>query len=123
MPCSAREGVLALTHSHGTETDPNFSVASGNKDPHKGFGHICLSVDHIQAACKRISDAGYTFQKRLEDGQMKSIAFALDPDGYWVELIGQHPVEETEDLHTTDVSSYRLVSLPISPRTSIFPID
>ena len=55
---SDREGVLELTHNYGTENDPNFSIHNGNKDP-KGFGHICVSVDNIQAACKRIEDAGY----------------------------------------------------------------
>ena len=39
---------------------------------------------------------------------MKSIAFALDPDGYWVELIGQNPVEKTEGVKTTDTGSYRM---------------
>lgn len=38
--------------------------------------------DNIQAACQRIEDAGYKFQKKLSDGRMKHIAFALDPDGY-----------------------------------------
>ena len=41
-----------------------------------------ISVDAIQAACQRIEDAGYKFQKKLTDGRMRSIAFALDPDGY-----------------------------------------
>ena len=61
---SDREGVLELTHNYGTENDPNFSVHNGNKDP-RGFGHICVSVDNIQAACQRIEDAGYKFQKKL----------------------------------------------------------
>ena len=30
--------------------------------------------------------AGVTFQKRPEDGRMKSIAFIKDPDGYWIEI-------------------------------------
>lgn len=38
--------------------------------------------DNIQAACQRIEDAGYKFQKKLTDGKMRNIAFALDPDGY-----------------------------------------
>lgn len=63
----------------------------------------------VQAACQRIEDAGYKFQKKLTDGRMKSIAFALDPDGYWVEVIGQNPVEKTEGVKTTDTSSYRMV--------------
>lgn len=82
-----REGVLELTHNYGTENDDSFAVANGNSEPGKGFGHICISVDAIQAACQRIEDAGYKFQKKLTDGRMRSIAFALDPDGYWVGLM------------------------------------
>ena len=71
--------MLELTHNHGTESDPDYAPHNGNKEP-KGFGHVCISVDNLQAACKRIEDAGYKFQKKLTDGRMKNIAFALDPD-------------------------------------------
>ncbi|GAB7363398.1 hypothetical protein MBLNU230_g3675t1 [Neophaeotheca triangularis] len=104
-----REGLIELTHNYGTENDPNFQVANGNKEPGKGFGHVCVSVDNIQAACKRLSDAGYKFQKRLEDGRMRSIAFALTPeDEYWVEIIAQNPVDKTENVTETDLSTYRM---------------
>ncbi|KAI9657822.1 MAG: Lactoylglutathione lyase [Alyxoria varia] len=103
-----REGVIELTHNHGTENDESFTVNNGNRDPHKGFGHVCVSVDNIQAACKRLEDAGYGFQKRLTDGRMKSIAFALDPDEYWVEIVGQKKVENTEGVETTDPTQYRM---------------
>lgn len=106
-----REGILELTHNYGTENDSNFKVANGNSDPGKGFGHICVSVDSIQAACQRLEDAGHKFQKKLTDGRMRSIAFALDPDGYWVEIIGQNPVEKTEGIKETNVESYRLVRI------------
>lgn len=79
-----RQGVIELTHNYGSEDDDNFKVANGNSDPGKGFGHICISVDNIQAACQRIEDEGYRFHKKLSDGRMRHIAFALDPDGYWV---------------------------------------
>ena len=93
---SDREGIIELTHNYGTEkADSDFKgYHNGNKEP-QGFGHVCVSVDNIQAACKRLSDAGYKFQKRLEDGRMRSIAFALDPDEYWVEIIAQNPVDQT----------------------------
>ncbi|CAG8953561.1 hypothetical protein HYFRA_00010019 [Hymenoscyphus fraxineus] len=103
-----REGLIELTHNYGTEDDPNYKVATGNADPGKGFGHTCISVDNIQAACQRIEDAGYKFQKKLTDGRMRSIAFVLDPDGYWVEIIGQQPVEKTEGITTTDLQTYRM---------------
>lgn len=82
--CTNRQGVLQLKHRHGSETDENFKVHNGNSDPGKGFGHVCISVDNIQAACQRIEDAGYRFKKKLSDGRMRNIAFALDPDDYWV---------------------------------------
>jgi lactoylglutathione lyase len=106
-----REGIIELTHNYGTENDANYKVANGNKEPGKGFGHVCISVDNIQAACKRISDAGYKFQKRLEDGRMRSIAFALDPDEYWVEIIAQNPVDKTEDVTTTGMLEPWLVNV------------
>lgn len=107
-----REGLLELTHNYGTETDPDYAVNNGNVAPHRGFGHTCVSVDNLQAACARIEAAGYRFQKRLADGTMRHIAFALDPDGYWVEIIGQKPVEETEGVEVTDVETYRMVGSP-----------
>lgn len=106
-----REGLIELTHNYGTENDPEYTVNNGNKEPHRGFGHTCISVDNIQAACQRIEDAGYKFQKKLTDGRMKHIAFALDPDGYWVEIIGQNPVDQTVDVKETDVGTYRMASL------------
>jgi lactoylglutathione lyase len=109
---SDREGLIELTHNYGTENDPNYKVATGNAEPFKGFGHTCISVDNLQAACQRIEDAGYKFQKKLTDGRMKNIAFVLDPDGYWVEVIGQNPVDKTEGIKTTDVETYRMVSRP-----------
>ncbi|KAF8555055.1 glyoxalase I [Imleria badia] len=83
-----REGVLELTHNHGTESDPNFQgYACGNTDPGRGFGHIAITVDNIEAACARFEQLGVPFRKRLTDGRMKHIAFLLDPDGYWVEIV------------------------------------
>ncbi|OCK80926.1 lactoylglutathione lyase [Lepidopterella palustris CBS 459.81] len=105
---SDREGIIELTHNYGTENDPNYKIANGNSNPGRGFGHVAISVDNIQAACQRLEDAGYKFQKKLTDGKMRHIAFALDPDGYWVEIIGQKPIEETENVKETDVRTYRM---------------
>lgn len=103
-----REGIVELTHNYGTENDPNYKISNGNQEPHRGFGHLCISVDNLQAACQRLEDAGYSFQKKLSDGRMRHIAFVLDPDGYWVEVIGQKPLEQTENEKETDVATYRL---------------
>ncbi|MFJ2545024.1 lactoylglutathione lyase [Pseudomonas sp. NPDC087612] len=79
-------GILELTHNHGTENDAGFAYHNGNTDP-RGFGHICISVPDIRAACERFEQLGVTFQKRLSDGRMKHLAFIKDPDDYWVEII------------------------------------
>ncbi|KAK9467573.1 Glyoxalase/Bleomycin resistance protein/Dihydroxybiphenyl dioxygenase [Lipomyces arxii] len=100
-----REGLLELTHNYGTENDPEYKVNNGNADPHRGFGHICMSVDNIDLFCNQLEEKGVVFQKKLSDGRQKDIAFALDPDGYWVELIWTR-TPKTENV--TNVSSYRL---------------
>ncbi|MDB5816936.1 MAG: lactoylglutathione lyase [Rhizobacter sp.] len=85
-------GILELTHNHGTESDPGFAgYHDGNTEP-RGFGHICVSVPDVQAACARFEQLGVTFQKRLTEGRMKSLAFIKDPDGYWVEIIQPNSV-------------------------------
>ena len=109
-----RQGVLELTHNYGTEKDDGYKVANGNAEPGKGFGHICVSVDNIQASCQRLEDAGYGFQKKLSDGRMRHIAFALDPDGYWVEIISANDVKTMENVRETDTQSYRFVCLLVS---------
>lgn len=88
--CTDRQGELQLKYQHGSENDESFKLHNGNSDPGKGFGHVCISVDNIQAACRRIEDAGYRFKKKLSDGQMRNIAFVLDPDDYWVRLDGNN---------------------------------
>jgi len=84
-------GVLELTHNHGTENDTGMPYHNGNTDP-RGFGHICVSVPDIHAACERFEQLGVNFQKRLSDGRMKSLAFIKDPDDYWVEIIQPTPL-------------------------------
>ncbi len=81
------KGVLELTHNHGTEDDAGFTYHSGNSDP-RGFGHLCVAVPDVHAACARFDELGVTYQKRLGEGGMKEIAFIKDPDGYWIEIIG-----------------------------------
>lgn len=80
-----RAGLLELTHNWGSE-DSDTEMHSGNSDP-KGFGHICIAVPDIEAACARFDAMGVRFQKRLGEGGMKEIAFILDPDGYWIEVV------------------------------------
>jgi len=81
--------VLELTHNHGTENDEGFWYKNGNDDGEnkKGFGHIGFLVDDVYEKCKELEEAGYKMQKAPDGGRMKGLAFALDPDGYWVEII------------------------------------
>ena len=81
----SRAGLLELTHNWGSEADDS-AMHSGNEAP-KGYGHICISVPDIGAACARFERLGVTFQKRLGEGGMKEIAFIKDPDGYWIEIV------------------------------------
>lgn len=94
-------GVLELTHNWGTENDPEFTVNNGNKEPYRGFGHICFTVADIEEACKRLESEGVRFQKKLTDGRQRNIAFALDPDGYWIELVQY--IKDTEDVPRENV--------------------
>lgn len=102
---TAREGILEFCHHYGTEDDDSFSVNNGNGEKHRGFGHICVSVDNIQASEEKLLSQGVEFKKKLSDGRQKNIAFALDPDGYWIELI-EHGVKKSSD--STDIKKNKL---------------
>ena len=77
---AARENLLELCWSHGTENVDGRVYHDGNSEP-EGFGHICISVDDTAAACERFESRGVTWQKRLNEGPFR-IAFIYDPDGY-----------------------------------------
>ncbi len=73
--------VIELTYNWGVES----------YDLGTGFGHIAIEVDDVYAACDEIKRSGGTVTR--EAGPMKGgttvIAFAADPDGYKIELIGK----------------------------------
>ena len=54
-----------------------------------GFGHVALGTPDVRAVCEAIRNAGGHITR--EPGPMKHgtsvIAFAVDPDGYKIELI------------------------------------
>ena len=56
-----------------------------------GYGHVALAVDDVYAACERIRERGGRITR--EPGPMKHgttvLAFAQDPDGYKIELLGR----------------------------------
>jgi catechol 2,3-dioxygenase-like lactoylglutathione lyase family enzyme len=75
-PVADREGLLELTWNYGTEKEEGQVYHNGNTEP-QGFGHICVSVDNLDAACKRFEEKGVQWKKRLTDGRMKNVAFVL----------------------------------------------
>jgi lactoylglutathione lyase len=76
IPTADREGLLELTWNYGTENDADFKYHDGNAEP-KGFGHIAITVDDLDAACQRFEDLKVNWKKRLTDGKMKNVAFIL----------------------------------------------
>lgn len=76
----AENTVLELTHNW--ETD---SYDMGN-----AYGHIAIEVEDVFAACEKIKSLGG--QVVREPGPMMHgstiLAFARDPDGYMIELLG-----------------------------------
>ncbi|KAF4338977.1 Lactoylglutathione lyase [Fusarium beomiforme] len=81
---SRREGLLALIWQGGDNAVTQ--VHNGNDQP-QGFGHTCVTVDDIDAACARLEGLNVAWKKKLTDGKMKNVAFLLDPDNYWIELV------------------------------------
>jgi len=77
---------LELTHNYGTEKDDFKGYHPGNQEK-DGFGHVAFNTDDVYAACEKLEAAGVTFKKKPDEGRMKGLAFAYDPDGYWVEIV------------------------------------
>ena len=69
-----------------SETDGT-TYHNGNSEPGRGFGHIGITVPDLEGACARFEEKGVTFKKRLTDGNMKTLAFIQDPDGYMIEIL------------------------------------
>lgn len=86
IPWYLRQGILELSYTHGAEVE-GFKANNGNEEPYRGFGHICFSVPNLEEKCAELEANGVKFKKRMSEGRQKDIAFVLDPDGYWIELI------------------------------------
>jgi lactoylglutathione lyase len=97
-----RSGVIELTYSHGSENEPSFSLANGNIEPHLGFGHVVISVDNLEAACRKFEDAGLI----INESPSKALLFLTDPDGYKIGISGQGKENAQHD--ATDPASYRM---------------
>src|ERR1700722_12074884 len=57
-----------------------------------------VSVDDLDAACKRFDDLKVNWKKRLTDGRMKTVAFILDPDNYWIEVVQNGNLKNKSEL-------------------------
>jgi len=99
---------LELTHNWGTESDPNYKVNNGNVEPYRGFGHICVMTPDVYKACEELEADGVMFQKKPDEGRMKGIAFALDPDGYWVECVPRSPQSTVTNKFTFAQTMFRI---------------
>lgn len=77
---------LELTYNYGSENDVSTNYHPGNQEG-DGFGHVAFNTDDVYAACDRLQEAGVSFKKKPDEGRMKGLAFAYDPDGYWVEIV------------------------------------
>ena len=92
---------LELTHNYGTESTEGPVYHGGNageceelgKGGRDGFGHIAFNCDDVYAACAGLEANGVTFKKKPDEGMMKGLAFAYDPDGYWVEIVSRAGAE------------------------------
>lgn len=83
------EGLLELCHNHGTESDPSFAGYNpGNDGGKSSYGHIGFLVKDLEKVCVDLEEKhGVKFRKRPHEGAMRGLAFALDPDGYSIEII------------------------------------
>lgn len=82
------EGVtLELTYNHGTESNDEFKGYHPGNQEKDGFGHIAVNCDDVYACCDELEKVGISFKKKPDEGRMKGLAFAYDPDGYWVEIV------------------------------------
>jgi len=88
--------VIELTHNHGTEDNPDYKANNGNVEPHRGFGHIAFNTNDVYDACTKLEQNGVKFQKKPDEGRMKGLAFALDPDGFWLEIVKRGPEAATK---------------------------
>jgi len=82
---SMKGTTLELTYNYGSEADDT-KYHAGNQEK-DGFGHIAFNCNDVYEACAKLEEQGVTFKKKPDEGRMKGLAFAYDPDGYWVEIV------------------------------------
>jgi len=78
---------LELTHNYGTEDSETFKGYHAGNEERDGFGHVAFSCDDVYQATETLLEKDVLFKKKPDEGRMKGLAFAYDPDGYWIELV------------------------------------
>lgn len=71
MRCHLSQSGLPPADTSAESDDSFKGYASGNDEPGKGFGHIAVTVDNLDAAVKRFDELGVKFKKRPEEGRMR----------------------------------------------------
>ena len=84
---ATQQGLLELTWNHGTEQKEGRIYHSGNSDL-KGFSHICITVEDLNAACQRFDSKGVRWTKQRKEGsQSPDTVLVEDVDGYSIQVI------------------------------------
>merc|ERR1719333_1477512 len=91
-PNPATDFAIVFCHHRGDEKKADLKMNHGNdkalaKPTGRGFGHIAFNCKDVYKSCENLEKNGVKFQKKPDDGRMKGLAFALDPDGYWIEIV------------------------------------
>lgn len=67
----------------------NYGVTSYTQG--EAFGHIAIGVEDVKALVAELREKGVTIDYEREDGYM---AFVVDPDGYYIEVLNEKMVME-----------------------------
>jgi len=67
-----------------------------------------MMTKDVYAACAELEANGALFQKRPDEGKMKGIAFVLDPDGYYVEIIKRASTSTVNNKFTLAQTMFRV---------------
>jgi lactoylglutathione lyase len=79
---------IELTHNWVDESTEAISYASGNEKPFRGFGHVGIIVDDVEATANNLEKSGHKILRKPGPFQdVAFIAFVASPTGYWIELI------------------------------------
>ncbi|QRM57265.1 VOC family protein [Sinorhizobium sp. BG8] len=80
-----------------SEFELELTINKGRTEPYAlgdGYGHLAVSVDDLDAAHVRVTDAGLNPNKIVEfnrDGALLArFFFMADPDGYKIEVLQRH---------------------------------